>query len=30
VNYPNGGNALSVTYRNDKAVGIKAGAANQM
>jgi hypothetical protein len=28
VNYPNGGNALSVTYRNDKAVAIKPGAAN--
>jgi hypothetical protein len=25
VNYPNGGNALSVTYRNDKAVGSKSG-----
>jgi hypothetical protein len=30
VNYPNGGNPISVTYQNDKAVGIKAGAANQM
>ena len=28
VNYPNGGNPLSVTYRNDKAVAIKAGPAN--
>jgi hypothetical protein len=28
VNYPNGGTTLSVTYRNDKAVEIKSGAAN--
>jgi len=28
VNYPNGGNALSVTYHNDKAVGIKSAAVN--
>jgi hypothetical protein len=28
VNYPNGGNALSVTYRDDKAVGIKPGPFN--
>jgi hypothetical protein len=28
VNYPNGGNPLSVTYRNDKAVEIKPGPAN--
>jgi hypothetical protein len=27
VNYPNGGNPLSVTYRNDKAVSIKPGPA---
>jgi len=28
VNYPNGGSPLKVTFSNDKAVGIKAGAAN--
>jgi hypothetical protein len=28
VNYPNGGTTLSVTYRNDKAVEIKSGAAS--
>jgi hypothetical protein len=28
VNYPNGGNAISVTYQNDKAVGIKAGPSS--
>jgi hypothetical protein len=28
VNYPNGGNPLSITYRADKAVEIKPGAAN--
>jgi hypothetical protein len=26
VNYPNGGNPLSITFRNDKAVAIKAGS----
>jgi len=30
VNYPNGGNPLSVTYRDDKAVAIKPGPAAQM
>jgi len=25
LNYPNGGNPLSVTYRDDKAVSIKPG-----
>jgi hypothetical protein len=29
VNYPNGGNPLSVTYRDDKAVVIKPGAPGQ-
>jgi hypothetical protein len=29
VNYPNGGNPLSVTYHNDKAVEIKPGPASQ-
>ena len=28
VNYPNGGNPLSVTYRDDKAAEIKPGAAS--
>jgi hypothetical protein len=28
VNYPNGGNPLSVTYRNDKAAEIKTGPAS--
>jgi hypothetical protein len=28
VNYPNGGNPLSVSYRDDKAVEIKPGPAN--
>jgi hypothetical protein len=28
VNYPNGGNPLSVTYHNDRAVGIKPGRSN--
>jgi hypothetical protein len=28
VNYPNGGNALSVTYHNDKAVEIKTGPSS--
>jgi len=28
VNYPNGGNPLSVTYRDDKAAEIKSGSAN--
>ncbi len=28
VNYPNGGNPLRVTFSDDKAVGIKSGAAN--
>jgi len=28
VNYPNGDSPLKVTFSNDKAVGIKAGAAN--
>jgi hypothetical protein len=28
VNYPNGGNPLSVSYRNDKAVGVKAGPSS--
>lgn len=28
VNYPNGGNPLSITYHNDTAVEIKPGAAN--
>jgi hypothetical protein len=28
VNYPNGGNPLSVSYRDDKAVGIKSATAN--
>jgi hypothetical protein len=29
VNYPNGGNPLSITYRDDKAVEIKPSPANQ-
>jgi hypothetical protein len=28
VNYPNGGNPISVTYQNDKAVGIRPGPSN--
>jgi len=28
VNYSNGGNPLSVTYQNDRAVGIKPGSSN--
>jgi hypothetical protein len=28
VNYPNGGNPLSITYRDDKAAEIKPGSAN--
>jgi hypothetical protein len=28
VNYPNGGNPLSITYRGDKAAEIKPGSAN--
>ena len=28
MNYPNGGNPLSVTYRDDKAVEIKPGPAD--
>ena len=28
VNYPNGGNPLSITYSNDKAAEIKPGIAN--
>jgi hypothetical protein len=30
VNYPNGGNPLSVIYRDDKAAEIKPGPANQI
>jgi hypothetical protein len=29
VNYPDGGNPLTVTYRDDKAVGIKPGVADR-
>ena len=28
VHYPNGGNPLSITYRNDKATEVKSGTAN--